>query len=287
MISFKKFYRDSIAFLVEYAKNNKLQSYIIGISGGIDSTVVAAIASEACKKAQIPLVGRCMITPSNLKEEREAADLVGKAFCTDYKLLSINHRVNIIKEFIEVIEGKMTNLQFGNIKARFRMMYLYHLASMYKGCVLDTDNKTEHELGFWTLHGDVGDVNCGLIHLWKTEVYELANFILEKYSNTSTEYDALLKSMKLTPTDGNGVSKNDCEQFGLDNYEQVDDVLKTMYFETPRDPKDNHSYDRLIDEYNEQGVDKVMMLHQNSAFKRKSLPICPDKWKVIYKLPDE
>ena len=289
MIDYENFYRASVQFLIDYARKNGLQSYVLGISGGIDSTVVAAIASEACRILNIPFIGRCLVTPSNLEEERETANLVGKTFCTDYKLLSINHRVNIIKEFIEVIEGKMTNLQFGNIKARFRMMYLYHVASMYKGCVLDTDNKTEHELGFWTLHGDVGDVNCGLIHLWKTEVYELANFILEKYGNTSPEHDALLKSMKLTPTDGNGVSNGDCEQFGLENYNQVDDVLKTMYYNHyPNSQralsKDdlNKEYLRLIDSYNEQGVDKVMVLHQNSEYKRKESPIYPDKCSVIY-----
>ena len=85
---------------------------------------------------------------------------------------------------------------------------------------------------------------------------------------------------KKPPTDGNGVmSGGDCAQFGLDNYEQVDDVLKTMYF--PENGMDNikykEEYIRLIDIYNEQGVDKVMTLHQNSMFKRRPQPIFPTK----------
>ena len=283
-MDYKKFYDNSVKFLVDYAKNNKLQSYVLGISGGIDSTIVAVIASEACKQLSIPLIGRSLPSVSNAKDERQASSLVGEAFCDDFKEVGINHKVSLIKDFFDATESKMmSNLQYGNIKARFRMIYLYHLASLYKGCVLDTDNRTEHELGFWTIHGDVGDVNCGLIHLWKTEVYELAKWLEDYYADNDmpNQYYAIHSSITLIPTDGNGVSNGDCEQFGLDNYNQVDDVLKTMYFETPRDPKDNHSYDRLIDEYNEQGVDKVMMLHQNSEFKRKHLPVYPTREKVL------
>jgi len=190
----------------------------------------------------------------------------------------------------------MTPLQLGNIKARLRMVYLYNLASMYKGCVLDTDNRTEHELGFWTIHGDVGDLNCGLIHLWKTEVYELAEFLADIYYTVAErnellqkdgktyrmKADAICESIKLVPTDGNGVmSGGDCAQFGLDNYNQVDDVLKTMYFNNIEDETEKaNEYIRLIDSYNEQGVDSVMVRHQNSAFKRLPQPIYPSKEKL-------
>jgi NH3-dependent NAD+ synthetase len=176
----------------------------------------------------------------------------------------------------------MTPLQLGNVKARLRMIYLCNLASIHRGCVLDTDNRTEHELGFWTIHGDVGDLNCGLIYLWKTEVYELAHYLLDYYvikeptAQPTQQSIAIFESIKLTPTDGNGVmSGGDCAQFGLDNYEQVDDVLKTMYFPENGIMKDKEEYIRLIDSYNEQGVDKVMSLHQNSKFKRQHLPIAP------------
>ena len=97
------------------------------------------------------------------------------------------------------------------------------------------------------------------------------------------KWKAMYESMKLTPTDGNGVSNSDCEQFGLDNYSQVDDVLKFIYYrennmeESIHPLYKNDEYIRLIDSYNEQGVDKVMSLHQNSEFKRKPQPIFPTK----------
>ena len=286
MTNYKKFIDNSINYLVEYIKTNRLQSLVLGISGGIDSTVVAAIASEACKECNIPLIGRSLPAHSNNPEEINTATLVGEAFCNDFKEVAIERMYAKVADEMELNEGKMTPLQLGNIKARLRMIYLYNLASIHRGCVLDTDNRTEHELGFWTIHGDVGDLNCGLIHLWKTEVYELAHYLYDSYllkgkvTQSTEQSNALLQSIKLTPTDGNGVmSGGDCAQFGLDNYEQVDDVLKTMYF--PENGMDNikykEEYIRLIDSYNEQGVDKVMTLHQNSMFKRRPQPIFPTK----------
>ena len=235
MIDYRKFTENSINYLVEYIKINRLQSLVLGISGGIDSTVTAAIASEACKKCNISLIGRSLPAHSNDPEELRAAILVGKAFCDDFKEVAIERIYAKVADEMELNEGKMTRLQLGNIKARLRMIYLYNLASIHRGCVLDTDNRTEHELGFWTIHGDVGDLNCGLIYLWKTEVYELAEYLFYRYSLSNENYNkwqAIKESIKLTPTDGNGVMLGgDCAQFGLDNYEQVDDVLKTMYFD--------------------------------------------------------
>lgn len=288
MIDYNKFLENTRKWLNEYITYNRLQSLIIGVSGGIDSTITCAITSPVCKELDIPLIGRSLPAHSNNPEEINTATLVGQAFCDDFKEVAIERIFGIVADEIELNEGKMTSLQLGNIKARLRMIYLYNLASIHRGCVLDTDNRTEHELGFWTIHGDVGDLNLGIINLWKTEVYKLAEYILTSYEILAIRTEqidlaikALQQSINLIPTDGNGVKDGgDCAQFGLDNYEQVDDVLKTMYFDENHawdcpNEKGDPEYIRLIDSYNEQGVDKVMMLHQNSMFKREHLPIYP------------
>ena len=286
MIDYKKFVENSRKWLSNYIQDNHLQSCVLGISGGIDSTISACIASPVCEELNIPLIGRSLPTTTNSVGETTTAFKVGEAFCSDFKEVYINCD-DIIHEF-ELYEGQMTPLQKGNIKARYRMMYLRNLASIHKGVVLDNDNFTEWNLGFWTVGGDSPmDINLGLHYLWKTEIYELAGY-LEKYyhlcylNNMESEdkWKAIRESIKLIPTDGNGVSNSDCEQFGLDNYEQVDDVLQTMYFRSNLEKvfsPDKDQYIRLIDSYNEQGVDKVMVLHQNTAYKRKELPIKPDK----------
>lgn len=288
MINYKNFVENSRKWLKKYIQDNHLQSIVIGVSGGIDSTVSCAIASPVCKELGIPLIGRSLPCETNKESEVTTADLVGKAFCTDYKAVDLEESFKFLLDQFVFEEGDINKIQKGNIKARLRMIYLRNLASKYKGVVLDNDNFTEWNLGFWTVGGDSPmDINLGLHYLWKTEVYELAGY-LEKYYHlcalnnikSDDKWKAIYESTKLIPTDGNGVSNSDCEQFGLDNYEQVDDVLQTMYyrsgFEQAFSPNEDQ-YIRLIDEYNEQGVDKVMRLHQNTAYKRKELPIKPTR----------
>ena len=287
MIDYKKFVENSRKWLSNYIKDNHLQSLVIGISGGIDSTVSCAISYPICKKLDIPLIGRSLPTISNHDIEIDVADLVGNAFCDNYAKKSIE------ADYIQLLgslerEGEVSKLQRGNIKARLRMIYLRHLASVHKGVVLDNDNFTEWNLGFWTVGGDSPmDINLGLHYLWKTEIYELAKYLEGEYHineianiDSNPQWVAIRESIKLTPTDGNGVSNSDCEQFGLDNYEQVDDVLITMYYRSGFEQafsSNSDQYIRLIDNYNEQGVDKVMSLHQATEFKRKHQPIFPKR----------
>lgn len=291
MIDYIKFVENSRKWLSNYIKENYLQSLIVGVSGGIDSTVSLAIAYPVCKELGIQLIGRSLPCHSNNLEEINSARLVGEAFCTDFKEISIDKICNSIIDDLELNEGILSNLQKGNIKARYRMIYLYNLASIHSGCVIDNDNFSEYNLGFYTIHGDQGDLNLGLHYLWKTEIYELADYLFMTIPKSEpNKLKALEESINLIPTDGNGVSNGDCEQFGLDNYDQVDDVLKTMYYgrtnikehpELLRAYNDlaqvgiHPEYIRLIDSYNEQGVDKVMILHQNTEFKRKPAPIMP------------
>ena len=283
MIDYKKFIENSRKWLSQYIQDNHLQSLVIGISGGIDSTVSCAIASPICKELGIPLIGRSLPTTTNKPDENSTAKLVGEAFCTDFKEVNISAECQKLIYELELNEGDMSRLQEGNIKARVRMIYLRHIAALHKGVVLDNDNFTEWNLGFWTVGGDSPmDINLGLHYLWKTEIYELAKFLYDesKINKCVEQSKAIYESVKLTPTDGNGVSSSDCEQFGLDNYSQVDDVLKTMYFRSNLEKvfsSDKDQYIHLIDSYNKQGVDKVMILHQNTEYKRKPAPIMPNR----------
>jgi NAD+ synthetase len=92
------------------------------------------------------------------------------------------------------------------------MILLYDLAQAENGLVLSTDNYTEYLLGFWTLHGDVGDY--GMIqNLWKTEVYEMAEWIAEnEYTISPKSKDAIRKVIIADATDGLGISETDLDQ---------------------------------------------------------------------------
>lgn len=268
----------------EYIQNNNLNAMVLGISGGIDSTVVAAICHEVSKQTGIPLIGRSLPI-KNKNDEFSTSKLVGEAFCDNFEVTNL---YEVFNKFLTLVDGdnlvslKRTPIADGNIQARLRMIYLYNLASIHKGLVLSTDNQTEYQLGFWTIHGDVGDFNP-LFGLWKTEVYEIAKWIEVMYgtmaegADEATNMDdylnkelAIYKSIALTPTDGLGISNSDLDQIGAKSYAEVDDILQTMLlYKNPEREK----WDILYNKYGEEVVNKVWNRHLASEFKRKNLPI--------------
>ena len=235
-MNWQQIFDNKVQGLVDYIEKYDLQALVLGISGGIDSTITAVIASEACKKAGIELIGRFLSTNTNESVERKAANLVGEAFCDDYEEIYIGYLANDIKDFINDGEDMaIGKIPYGNIKARLRMMYLYNLASMYGGIVLDTDNLTEHYMGFFTIHGDQGDLGV-LGDLWKTEVFELGQCIFEyldqfKTSRSIETAAAVKASLALNPTDGNGTAP-DLEQYGAPSFEIVDKILQALVMGT-------------------------------------------------------
>ena len=290
-----------------YIVSNGLDSMVLGISGGIDSTVCAAICHEVSLRSnrQIKFIGRSLPIKNQVmySEEYDASKLVGNAFCDDFRVVNLSWIYeNMLGEIVEHEEDKkvkgfsykgiedrsenQTPIANGNIQARLRMAYLYNLAGINKGLVIDTDNLTEHYLGFFTIHGDQGDFNP-IGGLWKSEVYELAKYIADYYNERYIAYstecaeiarhykemsDAVNASIKLTPTDGLGISNSDLEQIGAASYADVDNILQTfVYFTDAANIVDNIKY--LNNKYGEETVGKVLERYARRNFKRKKLPI--------------
>ena len=299
-----------------YIVSNGLDSMVLGISGGIDSTVCAAICHEVSLRSnrQIKFIGRSLPIKNQViySEEYDASKLVGNAFCDDFRVVNLSWIYeNMLGEIVEHEEDKkvkgfsykgiedrsenQTPIANGNIQARLRMTYLYNLAGINKGLVIDTDNLTEHYLGFFTIHGDQGDFNP-IGGLWKTEVYQLAKHIAYEYKKKAENliddditlshtyekmYNALWASIRLTPTDGLGISNSDLEQIGADNYNQVDDILQTVVYFS--DASSFTSYiEKLYEKYNKEMVDKVVSRYVKSDFKRKKMPIViPTNFSIL------
>ncbi len=283
----------------KYLEDHNLQAMVLGISGGIDSTVTAAVCFEVSKRTGIPLIGRSLPI-KNKDDEFNVSKLVGEAFCTNFQVCNLDESLLYTKalQTIEYFEGEgsISKIANGNIQARLRMIYLYNLASTHNGIVISTDNQTEYQLGFWTLHGDVGDFNP-LFGLWKTEIYELAKQ-LETWYGTEAEgaeeeyfvgccerENAIHQSIKLTPTDGLGISNSDLDQIGAKSYSEVDDILQEFeafqYLypkqlagmtlkEKAKEFLDNQEMLYIEPEV----IIKVIDRHIKSEFKRKNLPIC-------------
>jgi NAD+ synthetase len=232
----------------EYLNENPaIKTMVIGISGGIDSALTAALAQKVClahEKRGIKLLGYCLEIDGNKPDELERAIAVGKTLCHEFSFINLtNIFLQTMKEIDKQLYEKYTSnpiefkemvisdctldekVRAGNIKARVRMLYLYNQARLRNGIVLSTDNYTELQLGFWTLHGDVGDFGF-IQELWKTEVYGLAAMI-----------GGPLKScIEATPTDGLGITNSDIDQLlpdwkpkgnetYVDAYKIVDEIL--------------------------------------------------------------
>ena len=306
-------YKKVFNILVEETKNylldNNLKAMILGISGGIDSTVVAAICHEVSKQTSIPLIGRSLPI-KNKKDEFDTSKLVGEAFCDDFQVVELKDLYEtslsmiVYNEQARLAMHKDGNVQTqtpianGNIQARLRMIYLYNLASIHNGLVMSTDNQTEYQLGFWTIHGDVGDFDP-VQDLWKTEIYGLAEWLSNYYKKqlptiTSAEeklkyckmYEAINESIDLTPTDGLGISNSDLEQIGANYYVEVDTILKDFlaYNEifSATDKKlnvDSYLKCNTLIHLNQKMVKKVLNRHLASEFKRKNLPIYIERKK--------
>ena len=92
----------------DYIVGNNLNCMVLGISGGIDSTVVAAICHEVSKRTNIPLIGRSLPTKFNKEGEVTTADLVGNAFCNDFEVYSLSFSKIFATTRIIIIEGRIS-----------------------------------------------------------------------------------------------------------------------------------------------------------------------------------
>ena len=274
----------------KYLEDNHLNAMILGISGGLDSTVTAAICHEVEKRnPELKFIGISLPCSSNTSEENDSASLCMKAFCKSGQWWV----ENLQKEYLLFRatcsqRHLMTTIGQGNIKARLRMMYLYNEANYFKGLVMDTDNLTEHYLGFFTIHGDQGDLNP-IGGLWKHEVYELAKYLLHEYYKLQDPTDsgyiqmALKAAIGIMPTDGNGV--NDLGDMGqiapkfahMNNimaYTYVDDIIYTYITFIGRHSEEYQAaMNALYSQYDKETVDGIIKRINNTQYKRNRLPI--------------
>jgi NAD+ synthetase len=281
----------------DYLVNNNIKAQILGISGGIDSTVCAAICHEVAKRIRIPLIGRSLPTKYNKENEVTTAQLVGNAFCDDFEEVPIKNPYESFLSLLDRAECGMTAIANGNIQARLRMIYLYNLASIYRGLVIDTDNLTENNLGYFTIHGDVGDFNP-IGGLWKTEVFKLAEWLFKYYQNgfgnELHQAYAAKKSIELKPTAGLGITDSDLDEIGAESYEQVDSILREILaWKWLSLEKRGDTYNSIWDMRNafleeQQMLDTPIEViiavtdrHFKSEFKRKKLPIKINRDEII------
>jgi len=254
--------------LADYRVKHQIRNAVIGISGGLDSAVTLNLLVQAGWK----------VTPVILPIHQNPAE-IGRAFSVCEKLNLVPKFVDLSAAFDQLIRYPVfadvdvpepdssmvlsdvrtrrlhqARVRGGNIRARLRMITLYHTASRVSGLVVSTDNLSELAAGFWTLHGDVGDLAPiqSLTKSW--EVPGMAKLLQVPHSVISA-----------TPTDGLGISTGDQAQLGY-SYAQADlvtlDLMHNQLDLTGATPEDISI------------ITAVKNRIQNTAFKRNNPAFC-------------
>ena len=285
-LDYKGIFESIVNVTSDYLTKNGIKAMVLGLSGGLDSTVCAAICKKVNEKTGITFIGISLPCSTNKGDEISSASKAGLEFCNVFSEVNIQDGFECVEKLCEkTADKKSTSISQGNIKARLRMITLYDIASKNSGIVIDTDNLTEHFLGFFTVNGDVGDFNP-IGNLWKTEVYGLADYLYKEVYNGS---EALKAAIDITPTDGNGVSSSDLEQImpGY-TYNDVDAILmawvtldsriQESYLKDGFNQKGT-KFAKLVEKYGEDNVKRVVMRCVKSEFKRMPHPIPIDVFR--------
>ena len=154
-------------FLKDYIDKAHCDKYILGISGGVDSSLCAALARNAVGKDRL----LCLILPiESHKADEEDALLLAKELDLNYVVVDGS---DIFKGYVETFKKLGQDFDrstLGNLKARIRMSILYAFAQKYNGLVIGTDNADERYTGYFTKHGDGACDILPIAHLLKGEV---------------------------------------------------------------------------------------------------------------------
>lgn len=201
--------------IIEFIRNKINESNasgaIIGLSGGIDSTLVAHLTVEALGKDSV--IG-IHLPDSNLVRNKDKLDAEkqAKSLGIEFKTIDISE---ILNSFMDVIpDGNQSdNRTKGNLKARIRMAILYFYANSFNKMVIGTGNRTEILLGYYTKYGDGGVDILPIGNLYKTEVRALS-----RYLGISEEI------ISKAPSAGLWEGQTDEEELGL-SYELIDQML--------------------------------------------------------------
>ena len=147
---------------------------VIGLSGGVDSAVSCVLAVRALGLEHVhPIL--LPYGPLNTRGVIDAMELVEKTKIPMMRVTRIDIK-SAVDQLVR-IDPFMDRVRKGNIMARIRMTYLFDAAKKHRALVMGTENKSEHELGYFTRFGDEASDVEPILHLYKIEVYELAKFL--------------------------------------------------------------------------------------------------------------
>ncbi len=230
----KEVFNALILGIKDYFRKNNFQKAVIGLSGGIDSSVAACLVVKALGNRNVTALLMPDLSVTSQQSIEDAKKLIKK--------LKINHYVLPINSFLQNFENINKQLKLkkdifaiANAKARTRMMILYYFANLKNALVIGTSDKSEIALGYTTKYGDSAADILVIGDLWKTEVVEIGRFLGIPFS-----------ILKKKPSAELIIGQTAEKELGA-SYEVLDNILK-MYIEEDLSMQEiiNKGFDKKI-----------------------------------------
>ncbi len=250
-------HRALVTGIRDFFEKSGLKKAVIGLSGGIDSAVVLALASEALG----PQNTLALLMPSVYSSEHSVTDslLMVRNLGIPFHIISIEEARQVLENTVKPFFGdKPNDITEENIQSRLRAVILMAFANKLGFMVLNTSNKSEASTGYGTLYGDMIGGLSVLGDVYKTEVYRLAREI-----NAQRE---VIPEAIITKPPSAELKPDQLDTDSLPPYERLDPVL-FRYIDLER------SAEQIIEEgFDPDLVENVIRLIRTSEFKRKQSP---------------
>jgi NAD+ synthase (glutamine-hydrolysing) len=246
--------RALVLALQDYVGKNGFGDVVLGLSGGIDSALVATLAADALGAERV----HCISMPSRFSSEGTKSDArrLAESLGCDFRELPIE---SVVRAFHE-LEIATTGLAAENLQARIRGMTLMSLSNEHGWLVLATGNKSELSVGYSTLYGDLAGGFAPIKDVYKTDVFRLARHLNERAGRE------LIPASIIERAPSAELREDQRDQDSLPPYDQLDGVLED-YVEQDR------SREELVAAGHDQDVvDRAVALIDRAEYKRRQAP---------------
>ena len=256
-------YKALVMGVRDYVNNNNFPGVVLGMSGGIDSALVAAIATDALGPELVKAI--MMPSPYTSKDSLEDAKNASSKLGIEYSDLDIKDGMRVIENILQDFEGPFvkSGIAEENIQSRLRGLVLMAISNKYGPMVLATGNKSEYAVGYATLYGDMCGGFAVIKDLWKTQVFALC-----KWRNLNKPEDFLgpdgivIPERIITKPPSAELREDQKDTDSLPEYDILDAILQKLV-------EDDFSINQIISEgFNVEEVKRVSMLLCRSEYKR-------------------
>ncbi|MEE9413898.1 MAG: NAD+ synthase [Acidimicrobiales bacterium] len=245
----------------DYIAKTGFSDICLGLSGGIDSALVAAIAVDALGAEHVHVV----LMPSRYSSDHSVTDaeILAKNFGVDHRAIPIEAAHRALLEMLEPsFDGLEPDVTEENLQSRIRGVLLMALANKFGWLVLTTGNKSEAAVGYSTLYGDTAGAYACIKDVYKLDVYRLARYVNDRAGREMIPESTITKapSAELRPDQRDDQS--------LPPYEELDPLLEA-YIEG------DATIDELAIEFDPAVVDRIVRLVDIAEYKRRQTPVGP------------